>query len=178
GLRFVFLIPVDSRSNWIFRQHETHSGDYAVSATQKAMLLLAAAPVLLITFGGFMLWLGMKAALFRTAFVLLMCLILSEALLWNWDRIPFTCHYLPGKRNVIQSLILYGLALSFFAYIASVVELAALSSEQLTALLFLTLFAAFCFLRFHRRKTSVRGMLLKFDDVPEPEFQALALQPD
>jgi hypothetical protein len=177
GLRFIFLLPVESRSSWTFRLSAVDSNDYVVDATEKALLLLAAAPILLVSFVGFSLWLGVGGALLRCAFVLLMCLILSEALLWNWDRIPFACPYLPAKRNIIQSLLVYALALSFFAYVATTIELAALASVPSTLLLFASLLAIFLFLRIHRRGSS-RGVLLKFDDLPEPEVQTLQLQPD
>ena len=178
GLRFVFLLPVESRNNWTFRLSDICSDESAVDATGKALLILAVVPVLLIAFVGFSLWLGVAAALPRTLFVLLMCLLLSEALLWNWDRIPFACPYLPGKRNLIQLLLLYGVALSFFAYVATLIEMSALSSPTRTLLLFLSLSAAFYFMRVHRRRILSRGLLLKFDDLPEPEVQTLRLEPE
>lgn len=107
-----------------------------------------------------------------------MGLLLSEALLWNWDRIPFTCPYLPGRRSPIHSALLYGIALSAFAYAGTLVEVAALKTLPGTFALFLTLTTAIFFLRHHRRRTSARGAPLKFDDLPEPEFQGLLLNPD
>jgi hypothetical protein len=178
GLRFIFLLPVESRSNWTFRLNEIYSDEFVVNATGKALLLLGAVPVSLMAFVGFSFWLGVAGALTRTVFVFLMCLVLSEALLWNWDRVPFACPYLPGKHNLIQSLLLYGVALSFFAYVATIIEMFALASPTRTVLLFLGLLVAFYFMRLQRRRIGNHGILLKFDDLPEPEVQTLQLEPD
>ena len=177
GLRFIFLLPIENGANWIFRISAVSNNQYVVSATEKTLLLLSLPPILLVTFVGFSVQLGLGPAFIRTAFVLAMGLILSEGLLWNWDRVPFACPYLPGRHNLIQTLLLYAIALSCFAYNASIVEMQALVSLPRSLLLISILLVTFLYMRIHRQQVSSQGILLKFDDLPEPEVQTLQLQP-
>lgn len=182
GIRYLFSVPVEPRGNWIFRlsagYREGHPDTSVADATEKALLLLGVAPVVLTTFLLLAVSLGAVAAFLHTVFVALMSLVLSEALLWNWDRIPFTCPYLPGKRHFIQSLLLYGIALTFFAYAATTIEMSTLPFPGRRFALYGFLFATFAFLRFHRKKNWTSGIVLKFDDLPEPDVQKLNLQPE
>lgn len=177
GLRYLFLLPVEARGNWVFRTSETRD-TAAIAATEKTLLLFGILPVLLLTLGGMTMWLGLQPAAVQTSFVGLMSLVLLEAVLWNWDRIPFTCPYLPGKRNLIQSFLLFGLALSSFAYFATYVEVLFLDSAMKTAGMFGVLIVAVVFMRVRRKESWSAGIPLKFDDLPEPEVHTLGLQPE
>ncbi len=176
GLTYIFLLPVEPRGNWIFRIAELP--DLAVTtATEKALLLVGVGPVIAGTWIGMVGWLGLLLGSIHTCFVLLMTLVLVEAVLWNWNRIPFTCPYLPGKQNLIQSSLIFGLALSSFAYFATSFEALILSSPKIFLLL-LALLVVVGFMRIHRRRSWSGGILLKFDDLPEPEVYTLGLQPE
>lgn len=113
ALRAAFSLPVDLGANWVFQmteQAETRGEQLRV--VERLMWTAVAVPL------GIMLpfeWLvlGPRAVL---------CLaigapygaLLVELLLTGWQRIPFTCSYVPGKRFIGQTLAL-GLA-GFWAF--------------------------------------------------------------
>lgn len=160
------------------RGGRTASGYFRSRRHRKGTALAGVAPVVLLTLLLLAVTMGTMAALLYTTFVALMSLVLSEGLLWNWDRIPFTCPYLPGKRYFIQSLLLYGIALTLFAYMATAVEMSTIQHPARRGALYGILFAALAFLRFHRKKNWTSGIPLKFGDLPEPDVQKLNLQPE
>lgn len=100
GLRVVFAFPLEMPANWIFRAVGIQDGSQILTSQRRAMVLLAVVPVWLISaVVCFWLWPWRQAA------VHLICLglfgmMLCEAALYGFRKIPFTCSYLPGKVNV------------------------------------------------------------------------------
>jgi len=176
GLLFVFSIPIEPKANWIFRLSDLHGRYWALNAAEKVLLLVVVAPVSAMTGLVLASWTGLAQASLETVFVLLMSLILLQSLLWNWDRIPFTCPYLPAKRNLIQSALLFGTALSGFAYIAARVGLRFSASVPAMTILLTALLAIWLFMRVQRRKTWTEGIWLRFDSEPDPDVQTLDLE--
>ena len=176
GLLFVFSIPIEPRANWIFRLSDLHGRYWALNAAEKILLLVVIAPLSVITGLVLAAWTGLAQASLETVFVLLMSLILLQTLLWNWDRIPFTCPYLPGKRNLIQSVLLFVTALSAFGYLAARVGLRFSASIPAMMILLSALSAVWLFMRIQRSKTWTGGIWLRFDDDPDPDVQTLNLE--
>lgn len=175
GLLFVFSIPIEVRANWIFRLADMHGRDWPVAATEKVLLIVAAC-ISVATGLCLSTWIGAAQAAQAAVFVLLMCVALSEALLWNWNRLPFTCPYLAGKRNLIQSGLIFAMGLSGFAYLAVTIAMLASDSAAATLALYAALAAVVAFLRFQRRRVSACTLFLRFDDMPEPDVQILDIR--
>src|SRR4029079_12040839 len=97
--------------------------------------------------------------------------------LFDFEKVPFTCSYLPGKRNVTQTLIMYWIAFSAYAYTMSAAEVWCLDEPPRVLIIMGLLLAAFCRLR-RARKEYWGRLPLRFDDVPEPLVQKLGLQPE
>jgi hypothetical protein len=106
AIRLSFLLPADLRANWIFRMTESDASRAdtlrAVSRTLAAVGVFAPIgvtfPILLATFG--------PSALVATAIATLVSLLLAELVLSDWQRLPFTCTWLPGKRSLAQVVLL------------------------------------------------------------------------
>ena len=107
GLRYAFRIPVDLRANWLFRL----AAQNAISERRRAVRLIylgfallpamaATAPFLLVAMAP---WRGV----YGIAFAGLIGLLIIEHELENSDTIPLTCSYLPGKRNILHTGIIY-----------------------------------------------------------------------
>ena len=175
GLLFIFSIPIDLRANWIFRLSEAPGRHWPMLATEKILLTLVVLPVSALTVICLAAWTGFEETLLQAAFVFLMCLVLAEMLLWNWNRIPFTCPYLPGKRNIIQSALVFTVALSLFAYTATSLELRLRHSRVAVAVLLATLLIVVLFMHVQRRKSWTGGLAIRFDEAPEPEVRTLDL---
>jgi hypothetical protein len=176
GMLFVFSIPIELQANWIFRLSEVQGRYWPISAAEKILLAVIVVPVSAITLLSLSIRMGFVEAFMQAVFVLLMCLVLMEGLLWNWSRIPFTCPYLPGRRNIIQSALLFGVALSVFAYVATSIELRLSNSLLAMAILFAALTTIFLFMQVQRRRSWTGGLWVRFDEQLEPEVQTLDLR--
>jgi hypothetical protein len=176
GLLFVFSIPIELQANWIFRLSEVQGRYWPISASEKILLAVIVVPVCSVTFVSLVIWTGFIEAFLHAFFVLLMCLVLIEGLLWNWNRIPFTCPYLPGRRNIIQSALLFGVVLSVFAYVATSIELRLSNSFVGMAILFTALITVILFMQVQRRRSWTGGLWVRFEEQPEPEVQTLDLR--
>lgn len=104
GMRIVFTMPLDLRANWIFRVTPVRGGRDSLAAARLSLYLLAWLPV----------WTGSAAWFFsnwpwRMAVAHLVAIGLAGALLvelcvYRFQKIPFTCSWLPGKSNLFFAL--------------------------------------------------------------------------
>ncbi len=107
GLRAAFSLPIELRANWIFRMTERADPGEYVSAVQKAMLTLGVVPVAALSLAVYAPMWGWLAAARQALFVLAIGMLLIELLLARFNKIPFTCSYLPGKANLKVMLGVY-----------------------------------------------------------------------
>jgi len=97
GIRIVFAMPLELRANWVFRVTAVRGTLAYLAASRRPLFVLAVAPV----------WVGSAALLFsiwpwRAVLQHLVVLglwgtILAYLCLHGFQKIPFTCSYLPGK---------------------------------------------------------------------------------
>lgn len=100
GLRCVISLPVSLNANWILRTTQLRPTDKYIAATRSTMLLFTVVPMLIVIALlalNFRPWQQVAGhlilmALFGCAFV--------EFALINFDKVPFTCSFMPGKANV------------------------------------------------------------------------------
>jgi hypothetical protein len=100
GLRSVFALPISLKANWVLRVTQLRPTAQYISATRSTLLFLSVVPMLLITalLGlNYRPWQQLAAhigmlALFGVLFI--------ELALIKFDKVPFTCSYLPSKANV------------------------------------------------------------------------------
>jgi CubicO group peptidase (beta-lactamase class C family) len=128
GTRLAFAMPKDLRANWVFRvcvppraSRELPSvgtiADAAGRSARATLLLLAGAPVLVVTAAvAFRRW-PLPATIGHLIVLALLASILCDVCLYSFHKIPFTCSYLPGKSRVHMAflygaLLLYGIMFS------------------------------------------------------------------
>jgi CubicO group peptidase (beta-lactamase class C family) len=100
GTRVAFTLPLDLRANWIFRVIGVRGGSGTTTAVRRALLLLSVAPVWLGTaLVCLTLWPGRQNAAHLVVLGLL-GMMLADICLLRFQKIPFTCSYLPGKSRV------------------------------------------------------------------------------
>jgi CubicO group peptidase (beta-lactamase class C family) len=105
GTRAAFALPLDLRANWIFRVIGTRGGLETLAASRRALLLLAVAPVWLVTAVTCLwIWPGRQTAAHLVVLGLLGMIVVDICLL-RFQKIPFTCSYLPGKSRVHMALL-------------------------------------------------------------------------
>jgi len=179
GMRAVFSLPLALRANWIFRITAVRAATDYMGATRRSFLLLAAAPVLT-SFGALFLsiWPPWQAAAHLPVLAIL-GLILADLRLYGFQKIPFTCSYLPGKGNVHVTSGAYIIVLTALADEGVRIELRAL--RGLTSyIVMLAVLGAVAF--WARRRTANRAkapeVALQFEDAPPADIHALDLHRD
>ena len=172
GLRYAFRIPVDLRANWLFRL----TAQNAITERRRAVRLIyigfALLPALAAT-GPFLLmvmapWRG----LYAIAFAGLIAALIIENELENTDTIPLTCSYLPGKRNILHTGIIYWFVVFVITTVLTALEAIGGANPVRAALVIVML----SLLAWRRRPTATVDTLeLRFDDLPEPAVATLGL---
>ncbi len=97
GTRVVFSMPLTLRANWVFRLAPIRGGAHCLAATRRSLLVLAVAPVWLISAAFFFTIWPWREALAHLIVLGLVGMIAVDAALFGFGKIPFTCSYLPGK---------------------------------------------------------------------------------
>lgn len=165
GLRSVFTLPISLHANWMLRVTQLHPTARYISATRKTLFLFGVFPVLLWT-----VILGLRFRPWQPVaghLVLLMLLgcLMVELGLKRFDRVPFTCSYLPGKANV--QVVFWGFVFAFLmlSLIGVLFEVSALQSTgkyaAMTGILTAAIVGVYVSNRQHA-KTAV----LYFEEVP------------
>ncbi len=173
GLRYAFRIPVDLRANWLFRltaQDATVERERALRLIYFAFAIL---PAVVTTIPFLLLVLTPWKAIYGVCFAVLIALIITERELSNTDTIPLTCSYLPGKRNILHTGIIYWLTVFGLTSILTAFE-AIGAANPVRAALTIGVLALILF-RTQTREPSSELPELRFDDIPEPAVATLGL---
>jgi hypothetical protein len=172
GLRHVFAIPSELRANWTFQVIEREGrGEWlrAVDriATVPAILLVLAIPA---PFEIAMLgWRGVReSVLFAAAY-----LLLYESLFYSWQKLPFTCSYLPGQKSGFFVVLRFFAVLSILP-IVNLIFVACVSNPVPYTVILTTLLVVWFSIRRSRRDTWSYTPL-RFIEDPEPEVRSLNL---
>jgi hypothetical protein len=100
GVRVVFPLPIALRANWIFRLTELrHASEYSV-AVRHSLFVLSVVPVWLATGALFFCIFPPRIVVEYLLVLGLLGAILVELSMHGFQKVPFTCSYLPGKGNL------------------------------------------------------------------------------
>jgi len=146
-----------------------------VGGVRKAMLLLGAAPIALVTWPAYWVLWGPWIAAGHTLFWLLLAAFLTELLLTTFHKVPFTCSYVPGRANVKLFWPAYALAVTTYAYASARLELWLFENPTRWAAACSVALAAAAALMTYRRFTLRVPPPLIYDEPVEPAVQVLHL---
>jgi hypothetical protein len=119
-----------------------------------------------------LLW-GWRFAGVHLVYGLVLSVLLVELLLWNFEKIPFTCSYLPGKANVKGFWPLYLGAYWIYAHFMANIEYRLLDRPAGFALFVLSVAAATAILRWFRQRQLGPEFRFLFEDLPDPAVRTL-----
>jgi hypothetical protein len=121
GLRGVFSLPVSLKANWMLRTTQLRPTSNYIAATRRSLQLFGVLPILLVSAALSYHFRPLSHAYQHVAFLAIFGCILVELSLIHFDKVPFTCSFMPGKTNI--QVIFWGaafvciiLALLFGAY--------------------------------------------------------------
>ena len=100
-----------------------------------------------------------------------------DLLLLQFEKVPFTSSYLPGRRPVIQTLLIYGGSVTLYVTVLGGIVSASLRSPGYTLGLFGLLLAVWYKVRRGRLENWQIGKL-EFEELPEPVVQTLSILRD
>lgn len=176
GARVVFSMPLELRANWIFQVAPPLRVPESLAATRRALYGLAVAPVLA-AMAAFFFWIWpWRAAAAHLVVLALFGMIVTELSLRRFQKIPFTCSYLPGK-SYFHMAVLVLIGLAYRLNKGAALERGALDHPARYTVLIAVLVIAVGALRW---RTAVRAKseeaVVRFEDEPEPVILRLGLQ--
>jgi hypothetical protein len=172
ALCYVFQLPSEVHAGWVFRIAESTGRRELLDSVEDLLILSGVVPVLLLTAPILVLLLGWGLAIAHMALAGVLMLLLIEMRLYEWHKIPFTCSYVPGRRNLWQTMGSY--LLLFAALIPTITYFEA----RLRPFVLLVSAAALGAVYFPLRSARLirwRLVPLLFDELDEPLIAAVRL---
>ncbi|HYW42766.1 MAG TPA: hypothetical protein VE959_07915 [Bryobacteraceae bacterium] len=172
GVRHLFAMPTELGANWTFRITELDGRRQWMRAVDRLVLVSGAVVMLAIPFPVEFQLLGWRAVAESLLFVLF-GLLCYEWAFSSWEKLPFTCSYLPGKTPGWK-LAAEFLGLLTLLPVVSTIMLACLYNRAGFLVVLAVLLAAWVRFRALRRETWGR-VSLKYEDLPDPAIHGLDL---
>ena len=171
GFRHVIRVPAELRASWGFQlAWRDHDRAFLAGAKYAAVAALVL-PALVVLLPLFMFVLGPRLALLHAALGLAGAIVLLEALMISYDKVPFTCTYLP-RENMKALAPVYAIAFIVGASIFAQMQHESLQGAGSTRTL-ITLAVVFVIVRVISVKRA-RLPYVEFDEAPV-SFQRLGL---
>jgi hypothetical protein len=171
GFRHVIRVPAELRANWGFQLAWRERTRAFVAGVKRAAVIGLVLPALAILLPLDMFVMGPQLALMHAGLGLAGAIVLLEALMVSYDKVPFTCTYVPSEDMKALAPI-YAIAFMVGALNFAHMQNTALQSGN-PARVLITLGVAFAMLRLMSVK---RGRLpqVEFDEAPAT-YQRLGL---
>jgi hypothetical protein len=109
GFRHAIRVPAELRANWGFQLAWRGQERAFIAGVKTAAIVALAIPALLVVLPLFLMMLGPRMALMHFGLGLGGAIVLLEALMVSYDKVPFTCTYLPSESMKALAPI-YGIA--------------------------------------------------------------------
>lgn len=116
GLRATFNIPYELGANWMFQITSGWAAAEYMKATRRWVFLRGILPVYAVLALLEFAFLNPPEAMFHLAFGLAIAAMLTELFFLNFNKVPFTCSYLPAKSHLafLAGAYLYGFTIYTF----------------------------------------------------------------
>jgi hypothetical protein len=125
GFRHVIRVPAELRANWGFQIAWRGRDRAFIAGVKHAAIVALVLPALAVLLPLFVFVLGPQMALVHAALGLTGATVLLEALMLTYDKVPFTCTYLPSQS-------MKGLApIYVFAFLIGASQFARMQNEAL-----------------------------------------------
>jgi hypothetical protein len=174
GLRGVFSLPISLQANWVLRITQLQPTKHYFAATRLALLLFAAVPTLLVAALLSLNFRPWQHVVQHLVILALLGCLLVEFGLYKFDKVPFTCSYLPGKTNI--QVIFWGFAflVAIFGVTGAVYEQGALDDVSKYATMVGVLLAGILALGTVNR-IRAKNAVIYFEEVPAEVILRLGL---
>jgi hypothetical protein len=149
GLRFIFDLPSSAHANWPFRLLAAEGSRQVRAACRKLLLVMGLIPLLLVWFPLALRQAGFRPAVSYLLFHLLILALAVELLLWKFQKVPFTCSFIPQRDRLLK--IAFGSVIILFVLLPMLARIEAIAAAQplVLALFLLSLLGTFVWLARH-----------------------------
>ena len=178
GTRVVFSVPLELRANWVFRVLPLPGVTGCLAAIRRSLYLLAVGPTwTILAVVLFWLW-PWRAAAEHVILLALLSVIVAEISLHGFQKIPFTCSYLPGKSHIHMATLAF-VGLMFLTIKGAELERTAFDSPPLYASIAGVLAVAAAVARWRTTAQAIsEESMVQFEDLEVPAIQVLGLHRD
>jgi len=175
GLRATFNIPYELGANWMFQITSGNQAAEFLKATRRWVLLRGVLPVYAALAPLEFAFCDAREAAFHLAFGLAIATVLIEILFFKFNKVPFTCSYLPAKSHLafLAGAYLYGFTMYTFT-MASLERWLAESPERMV-LFFVFVAAILVSLSWYRRSGHDRAVEIIYEEDRDPLIRQLNL---
>jgi uncharacterized membrane protein YagU involved in acid resistance len=163
GFRHAIRVPAELRANWGFQLAWRGREREFVAGVKWAAVIALVLPALAVLLPLLTFVLGLQLALMHAALGLVGAIVFLEALMINYDKVPFTCTYIPSE-NMKALAPIYALAFLIGASMFARMQYDALYGDRAIGAL-ITLAIAFVILRVITVKRA-RLPYVEFDEAP------------
>jgi hypothetical protein len=171
GFRHAIRVPAELRASWGFQLAWREQDRAFLAGVKGAALVALVVPALVVLLPLFVSVLGARLALLHAGLGLAGAIVLLEALMITYDKVPFTCTYLPSE-NMKALAPIYAIAFVVGATSFARMQYGALTgTDAWTPVLTLAALFAICRVMSRRR---ARLPHIDFDEAPVT-FQRLGL---
>jgi hypothetical protein len=163
GFRHIIRVPAELRANWGFQLAWAERGDAFVNGVKGAALGALIGPALLVVLPLFVFVLGPQRAMLHAAMGLAGAIVMLEAMLHTYEKVPFACTYVPSE-NMKALGPIYALAFMAGVSVFARIQHTALHGGSVIAVLTMlaVLFAVLRIVAARRPRPS----LVNFDEAP------------
>jgi hypothetical protein len=176
GMRIAAAIPVTLQANWIFRITEIHPPRLYLSAVRCAFAVLGVFPIWLAAAVYFLVAWPLRFGMEHLFILALLGMILVEISVWGFQKIPFTCSYLPGSGNLHYLFCAFALLLLPLIDAGAQMELHLLDGLLSYSAIVVVLSLMLAFVRW-RTSIAFRSVnAMQFDEVDDPAIFSLNLR--
>ena len=175
GMRIIAAIPIVLPANWAFRTTELHGPVVYLRAVRRAYLVLSVLPIWFAAGVLFFSFWPFRLASQHLLVLGLIGMVLVEICLSGFQKIPFTCSYLPGKGNLQYVFWFCALFLLPIINAGAQMEFRLLDKSWGYGAVVVVLAAALTCARWNTATLVKSVIKLKFNEVNPPEIFSLNL---
>ncbi len=173
ALRHLFSLPVTHDAKWIFEMEEHDGASAWLSAVARFVLCCGVVPICLAGLPASIAVLGWQRALIVTTLLFLTATVWFEVLFRKWQKLPFTCGYLPPRRPFAITLARYGIASGLLAAVATLFLYCSVEPAALLSVFTLLLWSVWRMRR--KRRAAWSTCRIQYHDLEEQEVNPLEL---
>jgi len=175
GLRATFNIPYELNANWMFQIVNRYDAAEYLKAARRWVIMRGIIPVYAILAVLEFAFLDPVQAGFQLAFAFAIAAILVELFFLNFNKVPFTCSYLPAKSHLafLAGAYLYGFTI--YTFTMASLELWVSASPLRMLAFFLFIVGILIAISIYRRHTHDRTLEIVYEDDADPLIRQLNL---